>query len=342
MSSWRANVRFAFIVPQNAQIADVVLFSECLQIANRQLDMMMFEHHVIQLADISARHRNEETGSKPCETARRFDACVVFGTNSSPSECPAEMMNWLRNQSRHGALIGSIGNGAYTLARCGLFQGRRVALPIHAIHAFQENFPNIGIAHDAVVADDHCFSCAGGVTAIDVALQLIADHQGFELAGCVADRLSYDIKARRTRHAESLIEHEIGRADRPTHIAIKLMRENIEVPISIRSIAKQSGVSIRQLQRKFAYLFSTTPARYYTKIRLVRARSLLQDTNLSVMEISQATGFGSHAAFSNKYRQAYGKSPSSERKLVGKIEPPSFTGSTDLIGKVAEIPEMVL
>ncbi len=327
MTGRAADVRFAFIVPQNVQITDLVLFCDCLQIANHQLGATVFEYDVIQSEDVSAIggigsvHDDTRASTKP------FDAIVAFGTSSASFDYPPKLLNWLRSQSRHGARVGSIANGAFTLARNGFFKGHSVALPLHAIHAFRENFPNIEIAPDVFVSDNHRFSCAGGVTTIDLAVRLIADRHGFELASSVADRLAYDLKAHRARHTESLIELEIGRADPPTYAALKVMQENVEAPISISSIAMKSGVSIRQLQRRFACLFSTTPTRYYAKIRLWRARSLLQETKLPVIEISQATGFGSHATFSKKYRSEFGKSPSSERILVRNGEPSASIGS---------------
>lgn len=323
MNRQPADVRFAFIVPQNVQITDLVLFCECLHIANHQLGATAFEYDLIQLEDASALAGITSASDGTRVSAKRFDAIVAFGTNAASFDYPAKLLNWLRCQSRHGARVGSIANGAFTLARNGFFKGHNVALPIHAIHAFRENFPNIEIAPDVFVSDKSRFSCAGGVTTIDLAVRLIADQHGFELAGSVADRLAYDLKAHRARHTESLIELEIGRADPPTHVALKIMQENVEAPISISSVALKSGVSIRQLQRRFACLFSTTPTRYYAKIRLWRARSLLQETKLPVIEVSQATGFGSHATFSKKYRSEFGRSPSSERILVRNGEPPA-------------------
>lgn len=345
MNSRLAKYRFAFVVPRETFAADVILFGECLAIANRLLERAVFEY--VTFVPDGVDPRPEIKGEK-CKTelgsiGHEFDVIVVFGTDIPSCHSSPELLKWLRHQSRHGVLVGSIANGAHVLAQCGLLESRSVALPVHSMDAFCEIFPHIDIAREIYTIDDRCFSCVGGVTTIDLALRLIADRMGFELASLIADRLAYEMKKHRAQHAESLLEIEMSRVDRPTYVALKLMRENIETPIPISTIAKKSGVSIRQLQRKFLSRFSATPRQYYMKLRLMRARSLLQDTKLSVTEISEATGFGSHATFSKKYRWAYSKRPSDERATnwvqdaPRETEPPFWRSS--LVGYRTISPE---
>jgi transcriptional regulator GlxA family with amidase domain len=88
----------------------------------------------------------------------------------------------------------------------------------------------------------------------------------------------------------------------------------MEFTLSQVDIAEYTGVSRRQLQRLFERYLKCTPSRYYAQIRLARARELLHQTGMSLVEISALTGFVSSSHFSKSYKEQFGHSPSAERK----------------------------
>ena len=94
------------------------------------------------------------------------------------------------------------------------------------------------------------------------------------------------------------------------------MEENLTTNLSIRDIAEQSLVSQRELERLFVKELSTTPKKYYRKLRLEHARQLLHQTELSVLEVSLACGFSSAAYLSAIYKQEFGIQPSKDRGLL--------------------------
>lgn len=322
MNSHVKTYTLALAVPNNVQVTELVLFSECLDMANRLLEARVFDYEIVGLNDKSQCSANETpmTISQQENPDKVFDTIVVFGTNQTSDESDSEELNWLRRQARHGALVGSIANGIHTLASSGLLHGKRVSLPRHAVVIFQEKYPNIEIVQDIYVIDDRCFTCCGGVATIDLAIRIISDLQGHELADYIADGFVYDIRAQRARRKEISTELRLSHADQTMYTALTLMKENIETPLSIRIIAQRLGISARHLQRKFARLLSTTPRQYYMRLRLARARSLLLETGLSVTEVSFATGFESPAHFSKNYRSVYKKKPSDERAKIWAIE----------------------
>ncbi len=95
--------------------------------------------------------------------------------------------------------------------------------------------------------------------------------------------------------------------------AIRIMEDNVEFPISTRSISMTLGLSVRQLERLFTKYTGTSPGRYYKKIRVGRAHNLVTETNLSLVDVAFATGFGSVASLTSAYRSEYGKSPRETR-----------------------------
>jgi transcriptional regulator GlxA family with amidase domain len=93
------------------------------------------------------------------------------------------------------------------------------------------------------------------------------------------------------------------------------MEANIHEPMSQDDIAACTDLSRRQLQRLFQRYLKCTPAQYYRRIRLVRARELLQQTSMNLIEISDMTGFASSSHFSKRYKEHFGRAPSHERQL---------------------------
>jgi transcriptional regulator GlxA family with amidase domain len=98
--------------------------------------------------------------------------------------------------------------------------------------------------------------------------------------------------------------------------AVELMEANIREPISQEDLASYIGLSRRQLQRLFQRYLLCAPSRYYLQLRLKRARELLRQTSLSLVDISALCGFVSTSHFSKSYKEYFGHSPSGERRQL--------------------------
>jgi transcriptional regulator GlxA family with amidase domain len=107
---------------------------------------------------------------------------------------------------------------------------------------------------------------------------------------------------------------QIGISHRGLIRVAQLMEENIEKPLSLEQIAKATGLSRRQIERLFKRDLNCVPKRYYLEMRLRRARELLLQTAMPIMDITAACGFQSPPHFSKCYRNQFGYPPSAERK----------------------------
>ena len=96
---------------------------------------------------------------------------------------------------------------------------------------------------------------------------------------------------------------------------IEKMEENLEEPPSPSLLAKQACLSTRQLERLFRRYVDRSPKRYYLELRLKKARSLLLQTDMSVINVALASGFSSPLHFSKCYRAFYGRTPYRERGI---------------------------
>jgi transcriptional regulator GlxA family with amidase domain len=102
---------------------------------------------------------------------------------------------------------------------------------------------------------------------------------------------------------------------------IQMMESNIEDPMSPADLAEEVGMSTRQLERLFRRYLNRSPKRYYMELRLQKARNLLMQTDMSVINVALACGFASPSHFSKCYRSHYNTTPYRERGTQGMPSP---------------------
>lgn len=97
--------------------------------------------------------------------------------------------------------------------------------------------------------------------------------------------------------------------------AIRIMERDLDQIITMTDVAEESGVSNRQLERLFKRYLDVTPQKYLMSLRLAKGRQLLQETEMSVTEVTLACGFENPSHFSRLYRQTFGVTPREQRAI---------------------------
>lgn len=250
---------------------------------------------------------------------REIDLVIVCaGTAVERWHDPA-VFGWLRRMERSGSAIGAVSTGAYALARAGLLDGYRCAIHWESLDGFRETFPKIEATADLFEVDRNRYTCSGGTAALDMMLYIIGEHHGARLATRISeitlvdrirgpqDRQRLPLRARLGIHNQKLVS------------AIELMEGHISEPISQEAIATRIGLSRRQLERLFRKHLGRSPAQYYLELRLERARHLLYQSDMPILDLALTCGFVSASHFSKCYREMYGKSPREERQAAQAI-----------------------
>jgi AraC family carnitine catabolism transcriptional activator len=237
---------------------------------------------------------------------------VVAGFNPLDHYGPP-LAAWLRGASQQGATLGALDTGAFLLAEAQLLDAGPVTLHWEAQAAFVERYPTLNVTQELFEIGPRCISCAGGTAAIDMMLALIAGKHGRELATAVSEQFVLGRIRSQSDHQRLEIAARHGLHNRKTIQIIKLMQEHIEDPLSADDLASMISVTRRQLERLFAMHLHDTPAHFYSGIRLERARELLQQTDMGVLEVGVACGFGSSSHFSRAYRARFAISPKEDR-----------------------------
>jgi len=240
------------------------------------------------------------------------DLFVCAGGNPATFR-DAATFAWLRGQAARGLRLGGVSGGPYVLARAGLLAGRRCTAHWEHLPALREDFPLLDVTESGFEIDrDRCTS-SGGVAAMDMMLALIAAAHGGALAAAVSEwflntRLGARDAAQRMPPGERYGVHHAGML-----AALEAMEASLEEPLPRTALAARAGLSVRQLERLFQAQLGTTLGAHYRELRLDRARLLLRQGPLSVLQTAMAGGFVSAAHFSRAYRARFGIAPRAER-----------------------------
>ena len=184
------------------------------------------------------------------------------------------------------------------------------------IPVFKELYPQLEVTFTLYEIAERRFTCSGGIAALDMMLKLIENQYGRQLAQQISQQFQHD-RIRTEIDSQQMADRMDLAMNAPKLIdVINLMENNIEVPLSLPSIAAKCKLSLRQIERLFHKYRDVTPSQYYLALRLMHAKQLLLNTNHSVIDISLATGFETQSYFTACYRKHFGSSPRNHRSQV--------------------------
>ena len=288
---------------------------EPLRIANRLSEKTLYKWtlHSLDGQAVSASSQILTMVNGDLETIHPDATVVICGGLNVQRHTDKRMLSWLRKTARRGAVIGAVCTGAHILAEAGLLDGYRCTIHWENLPGFSEAFPEINSTGGLFEIDGDRFTSAGGTTAIDMMLTMIASQHGPDLAASVAEAILHSPIRHHSENQRMSLPARIGARHPKLVSIIEKMEENLEDPLSPSLLAKQAGLSTRQLERLFRRYLDRSPKRYYLELRLKKARSLLLQTDLSVINVALACGFSSPSHFSKCYRAYYGRTPYRER-----------------------------
>lgn len=244
---------------------------------------------------------------------RLQDVVVVAGGHQAHRYLDKAVFGWLRRLARMGCRMGGIGLGSYILARAGLLDGYRCTVHWEYLNSFVEEFPHLQVTNEVYEIDRERFTCSGGTGALDVMLRLIAEAHGYALANSVAEDFIHE--RIRDDHDEQrmALRMRLGISHPKLIEAVEIMERTPEQPLPRSELAQRVGLTTRQLERLFRRYLGRTPTRYYLELRLKRARMLLTQTSMSVLDVGLACGFVSASHFAKAYRDRFQRTPREER-----------------------------
>lgn len=324
----QAPVDYGFLlVPEFSMIAFSAAV-EPLRMANLLSGRTLYRWHVVTTDGGPVVASNGLALEPDCAMAEAPPVAVLFvcsGTNVRRT-ANKTILAWLRKLANRKAPLGALCTGSYLLAKAELLDGYRSTIHWENMASVHEEFPGLIVSSELFEIDRDRYTCSGGIAPLDMMLHLIGQQHGAPLAAAISEQFICErIRGRNDRQRIPL-RLRLGTSQPKLVEAVALMEANIEEPMGPDELARHVGLSRRQLERLFQKYLSCVPTRYYLELRLTRARQLLLQTNLSIVDIAFACGFVSAPHFSKCYRDFFGRPPRDERLRQASAEAPEPAG----------------
>jgi transcriptional regulator GlxA family with amidase domain len=264
----------------------------------------------------------------PLDGLGPVDILFVCGGLDVQAGVSPRILAALRRLAERRVPLGALCTGGYALAKAGLLDKYRATIHWENLSALREEFPRILLSDQLFTIDRDRFTCSGGVAPLDLMLHLIKMKSGARISQLISEQFIVD-RVRNDRDRQYIpLRAQIGVSHETLIRVAQLMEQNIEKPMPLDEIASATELSRRQIERLFKRHLNCVPKRYYLQMRLRRARELLLQTSMPIIDITTACGFQSTPHFSRCYRAQFGYPPSAERQIrhskpaAGTITPP--------------------
>jgi len=244
------------------------------------------------------------------------DTLVVAGGDGTVGAVADEVLvGAVRRLAGPARRITSVCSGAFVLAEAGLLSGRRATTHWQVCELLARRHPDVEVESDAIYVRDGRLATSAGVTAgMDLALALVEEDLGPEVALAVARRLVLFL---RRPGGQSQFSAQLAAGPAPDAGLRELqafIAEHPDADLGVGALARRAAMSERTLARRFRDELGTTPARYVEAVRVEAARRRLEAGDEAVRAVARACGFGSEETLRRSFLRAVGVTPSDYRR----------------------------
>ncbi len=307
------------VVPPNAQSLDVSGPLDAFLEANRQSSGPSYDVRLLSTGagrEVRAGGMSLVADGSIADADQPIDTLLVAGTpDYAQAYSSADFHAWLRRRTPQTRRYGSVCTGAFFLGAAGLLDGLQATT--HWQHAAElaERFPAAKIVPDQIYVEDGRLYTSAGVTAgIDLALKLIEDDHGRELALLVARRLVVFLKRPGGQSQFSAhLAAQIASEDRIQAVQNWIL-DHLSLDLALRTLAARAAMSVRNFTRVFQSETGITPADFVEMARVDAARRLLEDSDTPLQRVASRCGFASPDTMRRAFLRRIGTGPSDYRQ----------------------------
>lgn len=227
-----------------------------------------------------------------------------------------DLGQWLVERHDAGAVVASSCSGSFLLAEAGLLAGRPATTTWWLARTFEKRYPTVELRLDELVVDSGSVICAGtAMSQLDLTLYLIERLAGRQLARLCAKFLLLD--SRRASQAPYMIQSPQASRDPLIARAESWIARQLPAEIPIEELARRLAVSPRTLIRRFQRATGLSPQAFVQKLRVERARTLLETTDLRLTQILERVGYQDESAFRRLFKRHTTLSPGEYGRRFG-------------------------
>lgn len=227
------------------------------------------------------------------EVSGPIDTLVVASGREAHLPHDKNLLAWIAQTAARSRRVVSICTGAYLLAEAGLLDQRRASTHWQWTEHLARSFPAVQVQPDAIwTRDGKLFTSAGVTTGIDLALALIEEDLGSDIALQVARGMVVFLR-RPGGQAQFSVALDKHQPASPSLRDLQLwIAEHLDSELSIERLANHMAMSPRNFARVFKEEIGETPARYVQRVRVEQARRMLEQDVCSLERIAAACGYG--------------------------------------------------
>lgn len=253
-------------------------------------------------------------------TGERIDTLLVAGApDAATAQLPPRVREWLRTSAARSRRFGSVCTGAFALAASGLLNERRLTTHWAAVDALAQACPGVTIEADSLYVRDGKLRTAAGVTAgLDLALSLVEEDLGRELAMRVASQLVMFFK-RPGGQLQFSRKGEPGPAGRSALQEVqRWVAANPAQRHRVSELAARVGLSPRHFARLFHSEVGVTPAAWVETVRVAAARNLLETASEAPKRVASRCGFANADTLRRAFLKHVGVTPAEYRRRFAR------------------------
>jgi transcriptional regulator GlxA family with amidase domain len=253
--------------------------------------------------------------ARPLDDAA-YDILLVAGGRGSRMPTSQPAVDWLREHAPRARRVASVCTGAYLLAEAGLLDGRRATTHWGQSERFARRFPQVRLEADRIfVRDGEVWTSAGITAGIDLALALIEDDLGADVARRTAQELVVHHRRPGGQSQFSALLDMGGVNGRFANL-MDWVRERLAERLNVERLADQAAMSPRHFARAFAAETGLTPAKAVERLRLEAARLRVETTHEPIDRVAESAGFGDPERMRRAFLRAFGQPPQALRRAA--------------------------
>jgi transcriptional regulator GlxA family with amidase domain len=249
------------------------------------------------------------------EVSGGIDTLLVAGGIGAPrAAADRALIGWLRRIAPRARRLGSVCTGAFLLAEAGLLDGRRATTHWRFCRQLAERYPRVAVDPDPIFVRDRRVYTSAGVTAgMDLALALVEEDHGREVALGVARQLVMFLKRPGGQSQFSVPLMAQAAERQPLSELLTWIGDHPGADLSVEALARRAAMSPRNFARVFTRHVGMTPARFVERARVEAARRRLEESSVGVEVIATESGFNSAEIMRRAFLRTVRVSPADYR-----------------------------